>query len=356
MDATWLANLRPLAKDLRHTLEIAMTTRRSPLVCNLLAAVTAGCLAFSATQAFAAPKKRPPAAKAEAPAPAKTDEAAPAGERPPAAAPAPAPAAAPAPAPAATPAAAEPAAPVPAADRTPLIDTIPAPEVESQFEGGFFRLNLGYAGHGGEAGPAIPDMTAGSSDITLLGNNTFASWRQKGCLFGSAACYKRAIRSDVGSGVAVALQGGYNIKGYVSIWGDLSWHGSFGSKKDIAGAGTAAVMLGLHPLRFWRADLPVDVMVYGGYGFFEILYYYETEFQTEAKGKAWTGSSIPFGLLTEYRFRRSGPFAMGLDLRLVNGRYNKWIYNNDKDYSSNLGSDPHTTLRFEPRLTMGWHF
>lgn len=340
-----------------------MTTRRSPLVCNLLAAVTAGCLAFAATPATAAPKKkRPPAAKgeeagpakAEETAPAQAEESAPAGARPPAAAPAPAPT--PAPAPAATPAAVEPAAPVPAADRTPIIDTIPAPEAESQFAGGFFRLNLGYAGHGGEAGPAIPDMTAGSSDIKLVGANSFAGWRKKGCLFGSAACYNRAIRSDVGSGIAVALQGGYNIKGYVSIWGDLSWHGSFGSKKDIAGAGTAAAMLGIHPLRFWRADLPVDVMVYGGYGFFEILYYHETEFQTEAKGKAWTGTSIPFGLLTEYRFRRSGPFAMGLDLRLVNGRYNKWIYNNDKDYSSNLGSDPHTTLRFEPRLTMGWHF
>lgn len=332
-----------------------MTTRRSPLVCSLLAAVATGGLFLASSSASAAPKKKRPApATAEESAPAAADAPA-TGGRPPAAAPAPTPAPAPAAAPAPAPVA-EPATPVPAADRTPIIDTIPAPEVESQFEGGFFRLNLGYAGHGGEAGPAIPDMTAGSSSITLSGANSFATWRRKGCLFGTAACYNRAIRSDVGSGLAVALQGGYNIKGYVSIWGDLSWHGSFGSKKDIAGAGTAAVMLGLHPLRFWRADLPVDVMVYGGYGFFEILYYYETEFQTEAKGKAWTGSSIPFGLLTEYRFRRGSPFAMGLDLRLVNGRYSKWIYNNDKDYSSNLESKPHTTLRFEPRLTLGWHF
>jgi hypothetical protein len=324
-----------------------MTTRRSPLVCNLLTAVTAGCLAFAALSVSPAPAEA--AKKKKSSEPAKVDDT---GGRPPAAEPAPAPVPAPAPAPVP----ASDSAPLPPPDRKMAVDVVPAPtRTASQFDGGFFRFNLGYASDGGEAGPLIPDMTAGSSDLTILGNNSFASWRKKGCLVGNLACYPRAIRSDVGAGLAVAMQIGYNFSGYASMWADLSWHGSLGSKADIAGAGTVAAMVGIHPLRFWRSDLPVDVMVYGGYGLFEILYYYETEFQTEAKGKAWTGSSIPFGLLTEYRFKPTSPFSMGLDLRMVQGRYNKWIYNNDKDYASNLDT-PHTTLRFEPRVTLGWHF
>ncbi len=117
-----------------------------------------------------------------------------------------------------------------------------------------------------------------------------------------------------------------------------------------------STLIGIHPLRFWRADLPVDVRLYSGIGAFEVLYYYETEFQTEAKGKAWTGTSLPFGLQTEYKIDRDGAFAIGVDLRLVRGSYNKWIYNNDKDIASRLDDAPVTTLRFAPRLTFGFHF
>ena len=138
------------------------------------------------------------------------------------------------------------------------------------------------------------------------------------------------------------------------MWADLSWHGTFGSKIDMAGNGTAAAMVGFHPLRFVRdGQLPVDVKIYGGYGFFDILYYYEAEMQSEAKGKAWTGSSLPFGLQTEYRL--TDHFAMGLDLRLVKASYDKWIYNNDNNISSTL-TTPETTLRFEPRISFAGHF
>ena len=165
------------------------------------------------------------------------------------------------------------------------------------------------------------------------------------------------MTTAVGEGAAAALQIGYNIKGYVSLWLDLSYHGTFGSTIDTAGNGTAAAMLGLHPLRFIGPDLPVDWKLYGGYGFFDILFYHETVFQPEATGKAWTGKALPFGTQFEYKFSDDSPFALGIDLRGVSANYEKWIYNNDKDISSTPSADkPVTTFRKEGRLTFGWHF
>ncbi len=229
------------------------------------------------------------------------------------------------------------------------------PRVKAAFEGFFVNIDLGYSGSGGEAGPLIPDMQAGAGSLPASWGS-FSAWKSKGCLFGTSNCYNRAITTDRGGGMAAALQLGYNIKGYVDLALDLAWSGSFGSTADTAGIGTVSTLIGIHPLRFWRADLPVDVRLYSGIGAFEVLYYYETEFQTEAKGKAWTGTSLPFGLQTEYKIDRDGAFAIGVDLRLVRGSYNKWIYNNDKDIASRLDDAPVTTLRFAPRLTFGFHF
>ena len=223
------------------------------------------------------------------------------------------------------------------------------------FEGFFLSLNVGHSNHGGEAGPLIPDPTAGSGTVTSTWG-TFAQWRSVGCLIGDRACYNRAITTARGDGVAANVQIGYNIKGYVSLWADLAWSGSFGTTADSAGIGTASAMLGVHPLRFWRDDLPVDVRLYGGYGFFESLYYYETEFQTEVKLKGWFGTSIPFGLHTELKIDRDGVFALGVDLRFVAGSYTKWVYNNDKDIASRFDANPVTNFRFVPRLSLGWHF
>ncbi len=223
------------------------------------------------------------------------------------------------------------------------------------FEGFFLSLNLGTSNHGGVAGPLIPDPTAGTGTVQATWG-TFAAWRQAGCLAGTKVCYDRAITTARGNGLAANLQIGYNIKGFVSLWADLAWSGSFGTTADSAGIGTASAMLGLHPLRFWRDDLPVDVKLYSGYGFFESLYYYETEFQTEVKLKGWFGTSVPFGLHTELKIDRDGVFALGADLRFVAGSYTKWVYNNDKDIASRFDANPITTFRFVPRLSLGWHF
>lgn len=249
-----------------------------------------------------------------------------------------------------------PAAALEAPDR-PAVETAPLlkPRTKSTFEGFFVNIDLGYSGTGGEAGPLIPDMQAGAGSVSSSWG-TFQAWKAKGCLFGTANCYNRAITTERGGGLAAALQLGYNIKGYVDLALDFAWSGSFGSTADMAGIGTVSTLLGIHPLRFWRDDLPVDLRLYSGFGVFEVLYYYETEFQTEAKGKAWTGTSVPFGLQTEYKIDKEGAFALGLDLRMVRGSYNKWIYNNDKDIASRLDDAPVTTLRFAPRLTFGFHF
>lgn len=236
-------------------------------------------------------------------------------------------------------------------DAVPLLK----PRVKATFEGFFVNIDLGYSGTGGEAGPLIPDMQAGAGEVQAS-YGTFQAWKAKGCLIGANACYNRAITTDRGGGLAAAIQLGYNIKGYADLALDLAWSGSFGSTADMAGIGTVSTLIGIHPLRFWRDDLPVDVRLYSGFGVFEVLYYYETEFQTEAKGKAWTGTSIPFGLQTEYKIDRDGVFALGADLRFVRGSYNKWIYNNDKDIASRIDDEPITTLRFAPRLTFGFHF
>jgi hypothetical protein len=218
----------------------------------------------------------------------------------------------------------------------------------ASFEGFFFSLNFGYATAGGQDGPIIPMLTHGGA-APPPGTPDLAAYA------GSGDAYKRIVTTNRGEGVGAGLQFGYNIKGVVSLALDLTWHGSFGSKTDTAGNGTVAGLLGLHPLRFWRHDLPVDVKLYGGYGFFDILYYYEADIQTEAKGKAWTGTALPFGVQTEYRFDPKGVFALGLDLRAVQGAYTKWIYNYDNDITSNPAT-PVETFRKEARLTFGWHF
>ncbi len=222
----------------------------------------------------------------------------------------------------------------------------------SLFEGLLLNFNLGFATAGGKDGPDIPALSAGGNDPPA-GTPSLA---QQAKNFPDS--YKRAITTNKGGGLAIAIQIGYNIKGYVSLWADISGHGSFGSSLDTAGLGTGAVMLGFHPLRFAKkGQLPIDLKLYGGYGFFEILGYSEAEFQPDhsAKGKAWLGTSIPFGLSTEYKFNKKGPFAMGFDLRFVSASYTKWVYNNDRDIASKL-TTPETTFRVEPRLMFGWHF
>lgn len=220
----------------------------------------------------------------------------------------------------------------------------------SIFEGFFLNLNLGYGLAGGTDGPVIPPLQQGSTPPPAGTPDTAALKAL------SPTRYDRAVTTNRGSGVAAGIQIGYNIKGYVSIWADLGWHGTFGSTADLAGGGTASAIVGFHPLRFAKnGQLPIDVKLYGGYGFFDINYYYEAEFQIDAKGKAWTGTAIPFGLSSEYKFDKKGVFAMGLDLRFVRASYDKWIYNNDKDIASHL-TTPETTLRFEPKLMFGWHF
>jgi hypothetical protein len=242
---------------------------------------------------------------------------------------------------------------VEAPPRAPAPAGEPARPATPLWQGAFIALDLGYATSGGRGGPLIPDLAAGAAEVSFS-YGSFAQWQAKGCLFGNMACYDRAVTTDVGAGFAADLQIGYSILGYASLWADLSWHGSFGSKTDTAGAGTVAVIAALQPLRFWRPDLPVDLRLYAGWGFFEILYYYETEFQPEAKGKAWLGSAIPFGLDLRYRVPDS-VFAAGVDLRFVQGAYDEWIWNYDDDVKSKLNA-PETTLRFEPRLVLAWHF
>ena len=227
---------------------------------------------------------------------------------------------------------------------------LPAKPVKPLWQGFFMQFNVGYGTTGGEAGPLIPDLK------NLSVNGGFKAWKQQGCAFGNQGCYGRAVTTDRGEGLAAAFQIGYNIMGYASLWLDLSWKGSFGSKAEMAGTGAGAVMAGFHPLRYWRSDTPFDLRLYGGYGFFEILYYYETEFiSNQAEGKSWTGTSIPFGLSGEWRIPDS-VFAIGVDLRFVRGSYTRWIYNNDKDIASDFPDDPVTTMRFEPRVVFGWHF
>jgi hypothetical protein len=260
---------------------------------------------------------------------------------------------APAPSPAATPEKPK-STPPPVAAQPPVApEEKPKPKRrKATFEGFFLSLNLGYATAGGKDGPVIPSPYDNTFPVNGL---SFAQWAQTGCVFPGRLCYAKAVTTNKGAGFAPNLQIGYNIKGFVSLWTDLSWHGSFGSKVDTAGNGTVAAMLGLHPLRFWRDDLPIDVRLYGGYGFFDVAYYYEAEMQAEAKGKAWTGTALPLGLALEYKLDEDGVFALGADLRTVEATYDRWIFNYDKDITSKL-TTPETTSRTEGRMSFGWHF
>ena len=341
--------------------------RSWPLTLSLC--LTAGLLtnAILSSPAQAAPKKKDKKPAAQAP----EDAAQPATPAPQAAQPAPAP---PPPAPADTAPAkskSKPTEPAPAAPQveppsapaasgwsdprhgdSPTAKVVPthqgageAPHLRygksSNWEGFFLNLNVGYANTGGVDGPTIPEPDGASGLTSMRLSNPTA--------------YAKAVTTNRGGGLAGAFQIGYNIKGYVSLWADLSWHGTWGSTIDNAGTGTVAAMIGLHPLRFWRPDLPVDLKLYAGYGIFDIMYYYENQFQVDAKGKAWTGTALPFGLSTEVRLSEDGVFTLGVDLRMVQASYNKWIYNNDKNIASTLTS-AQTTSRNEGRLMLGWHF
>ena len=222
----------------------------------------------------------------------------------------------------------------------------------SLFEGLFATIGAGYATAGGEDGPVIPtpanwDMYDPTDDFHL--------WSHLGCLGGTSHCYKRAVTTNRGAGPSSMLQFGYNFRGLVSAWLDLSWHGSLGATLDMAGTATGALIAGVHPLHF-VADgmLPFDLNLYAGWGFYEVLYYYHAEFSDGGTaGVAWTGTSIPFGAALEYKLSRR--FGVGADMRFVAARYSKWIANQDLDRESKV--DPAvTTFRLEPRLTLTAHF
>lgn len=332
----------------------AVAVRRLALRGVLLRSVFAVVIAGTVWPGLAIAAKKKPVKKAEPTAPAAPAPVDPVVSTPAAPPPA-APTAPSAPPPQWTPPpAAEPAVPTPAYKPTTRTELLPTEEPERRptrqkrrkaaWEGFFLEFNIGYANAGGEDGPAIAEP----ENVIMV--PSLALTREL-----NRKDYDKAITTNRGAGVALALQIGYNIAGYASLWADLSWHGSFGAKADMAGAGTAAAMLGLHPLRFWRDDLPADVRLYAGYGFFDLLYYYETQFQQEATGKAWLGTAIPFGLSAEYRLDDEGVFTMGADLRMVQASYTKWVYNNDKDQASKL-DPPVTTFRIEPRAVFGWHF
>jgi len=211
------------------------------------------------------------------------------------------------------------------------------------WQGFFVNFNVGYATAGGTDGPTIPEPNGISSGLIPLR----ISDRER---------YNAAVTTNRGAGLAACLQIGYNIMGFVSLWFDASWHGTLAGGADAAGNGTAAGILGLHPLRFVAPDLPGDITLYGGYGFFDLLYYYEVAFDSQnPSGKSWMGTSIPFGLSAEYRLDPAGAFTLGFDMRIVSASYNEWVYNYDKNYISRPQT-PQTTLRYEPRLMLGGHF
>jgi hypothetical protein len=229
--------------------------------------------------------------------------------------------------------------PVPSGYAPRLVRTNPT------FEGFFFHFGLGYATTGGQGGPEIPNAKGSATFGNVTYNTTIP--------LHAVANYNKFVTTDVGSGAAINFQIGYNIKGYASLWLDIFGHGNpSATKSDLAGSGAIAVMAGVHPLRFWRSNLPADVKLYGGYAPFEVLGYNENEWQTEYKGKGWTGTSIPFGMMGQWKPLPDSIFTLGLDLRWVHASYEKWYYNWDKDQFS-APSSAITTLRFEPRLTIG---
>lgn len=242
------------------------------------------------------------------------------------------------------------AAPKPAATPAPAAAPTAAPMAskpagwraeKAAWSGFFFDFNVGYGAVSGEDGPQIPD--AANSTRTILLSSLPKSR------------YDQAVTTNVGSGLAAGLTIGYNIKGYVSLAVDLGWQGSLlGGKTDMSGIGTGSFMLGLHPLRFWRKNLDFDLKLYGGFGVYEIAYYYENQLQSEAEGKSWLGTSIPLGATVFYRIPGSA-FVIGVDLRQTLSTYSTWMYNWDDD----IKSEPDPALnpsRFSGRLVLGGHF
>jgi hypothetical protein len=231
--------------------------------------------------------------------------------------------------------------PAPSAE-APAIASAPqhTGEVVSPWEGFFFTFGLGYSNTGGEAGPGIPNSTSPSGGTNLH----------------SVANYDELVTTDVGAGPSVLLRFGYNILGYASFWLDIAGHGSLSTdKKDLAGGGSAGVGLAVHPLAFWRRDLPVDASLYAGWSPIEILGYNENQSEyPDYKPKGWIGTNIPFGLTFEWKPNIAKGFAVGLDLRGVNTTYDKWYFSWDREELSR----PDTgigTFRFEPRLTLAAH-
>ena len=339
-------------------------------------------LTIGSTSALAAKPKKKPAAEAgkpsappaaeAAPAPAKGPAPSPAAGKPLPAQPKPAvpepktvpaePKAAPA-EPKTAPGKSEPAAtpgepfPVPAKPpeiKEPTGVDKPAGPTDSLWEGFFFNFGFGYASSGGQPGPQIPAV---KGTLEFQGKTYTGALKLQDHTF---LDYNALVTTDVGSGMAAMLQFGYNIAGYVSIWLDIAAHGNLSAdKKNMAGGGGVAFIGGIHPLRFVRGDLPVDLKIYAGYVPLEVLAYNENEIQPEYKAKAWLGPAVPFGLHTEWKPKPKGGFALGLDLRMVRASYNQWYFNWDKEQYSSPGTDGTsivTTLRFEPRLTLAAHF
>ncbi|HAN32812.1 MAG TPA: hypothetical protein DCQ06_14555 [Myxococcales bacterium] len=208
------------------------------------------------------------------------------------------------------------------------------------WDGFYVQLGIGYGTISGTDGPQIPDARSATVIIPL---DQLSSSR-----------YAKAITTNRGSGLAAGLTFGYNIRGYASLALDLAWQGSFGAKTDMAGIGVPSFTVGIHPLRFWKSDLPMDLRLYGGVGFFELSYYYEDQMQGEPEGKSWTGTSIPLGATFTYRIPQS-VFVVGLDLRYTMASYDRWFYNYSDDIKSEL-TNPESTGRFTTKLLLAWHF
>ncbi|MCO4762876.1 MAG: hypothetical protein KC502_15280 [Myxococcales bacterium] len=212
---------------------------------------------------------------------------------------------------------------------------------KAAWEGFFVDFNIGYGAVAGEDGPKIPNAKSPSRVILLDAL--------------PASRYNKAINTNGGTGLAAGFTIGYNIKGYVSLAVDAAWQGSFtGGKTDMSGVGVGNVMIGLHPLRLWRDNLEFDLKLYGGYGIYDISYYYENQTQTEAKGKSWIGTSIPMGATFYYRIPGSA-FVLGADFRQTAASYEAWMYNWDKDIKSEP-DPPVETSRVTARLVLGGHF
>lgn len=208
------------------------------------------------------------------------------------------------------------------------------------WDGFYIQFGVGYGSVSGTAGPQIPDARSATTIVPLGQLNSTR--------------YAGAVTTDRGAGLAASLTFGYNIQGYASLALDLAWQGNFGAKTDVDGVGVPSLTVGIHPLRFWRSDLPMDLRLYGGYGIFDIAYYFEDQMQGEAKGKSWTGTSIPLGATFTYRIPKS-VFVVGLDLRYTMASYDTWNYNYDDKIKSDL-TTPETTSRFTTKLLLAWHF